>query len=45
MLLPAVAYMLAGLAVEGPLIDWLVCRSLPEALNHVIPARKPESSR
>ena len=32
MLLPAVAYTLVGLAVEGTLIDWLVYRGLPEEL-------------
>lgn len=33
MLLPAQAYVLAGLALEGPILDWLVYASLPEEIT------------
>jgi len=33
MLLPAQAFVLLGLAVEGPLIDWLVLQSVPAELT------------
>ncbi|MFW5751252.1 MAG: phosphate ABC transporter permease family protein, partial [Planctomycetota bacterium] len=33
MLLPALAFTVLGLAVEGPLIDWLLYQGLPESLR------------